>query len=342
MKKNLFLTGILAIVLVLGLVFTACPDDPDPEDEAVFYTVTVNSGTGSGDYEEGATVTITADAAPAGQQFKDWTTSSAGVAFASATSATTTFTMPANDVTVTANYELAPLTSVSAVTTFLAAQTGGSTAADPVSLKINMELGTPGNSTSAFRNILTEISTADKFVALDLSGSGITGTSFSTGTTSSSVISGGLKVVSIILPPTATSITSTAFRGWTNLKSASGTGITSTAASGLFGVFDGCTNLTSVNFPELATISSYTFWGCTNLTSVYIPKVTTISTGVFYNCNSINNITIAGGLSSSAFGSTSQGTRITAFRTYYLDNTQAGRVETYTYSGSAWTGPTTN
>ena len=74
------------------------------------YTATVNNGTGSGDFAEGATVTITANAAPAGQRFKNWTSTPA-VTFADANKASTTFTMPASAVTVTANYEVA--TSVS-------------------------------------------------------------------------------------------------------------------------------------------------------------------------------------------------------------------------------------
>jgi len=38
----------------------------------VSYTLTVNSGTGGGEYVMGATPTITADAAPSGQQFDAW------------------------------------------------------------------------------------------------------------------------------------------------------------------------------------------------------------------------------------------------------------------------------
>ena len=75
-------------------------------EEGTSYAVTVNSGTGGGDYAEGATVTITADAAPSGKVFDKWTTSD-GVTFANASSATTTFTMPAKAVTVTANYKTA-------------------------------------------------------------------------------------------------------------------------------------------------------------------------------------------------------------------------------------------
>lgn len=69
------------------------------------YAVTVNSGTGDGNYVAGATVTITADAAPSGQEFDKWTVVSGGVTLASATSATTTFEMPASAVEVTATYK---------------------------------------------------------------------------------------------------------------------------------------------------------------------------------------------------------------------------------------------
>ncbi len=67
---------------------------------------TVKNGTGSGDYAEGASVKITANDAPSGQQFKEWTGVD-GLNFVdgSATTATATFTMPAQAVTVTATYE---------------------------------------------------------------------------------------------------------------------------------------------------------------------------------------------------------------------------------------------
>ena len=70
--------------------------------EDIEYTVTVNGGTGAGTYKEGASVTITATV-PTGKRFVEWTSES-GITFANKTSATTTFSMPAGDVTVTANY----------------------------------------------------------------------------------------------------------------------------------------------------------------------------------------------------------------------------------------------
>ncbi len=68
-------------------------------------TVTVTNGTcnGDGNYEYGDTVTITANTPASGYVFSGWTASS-GVTFADANSTTTTFTMPASAVTVTANY----------------------------------------------------------------------------------------------------------------------------------------------------------------------------------------------------------------------------------------------
>ena len=71
------------------------------------YTVTVNGGTGGGSYQEGVTVTITATV-PSGKQFAGWTVTSGGVTLADVNSAATTFTMPAGNVTVTANFEDTP------------------------------------------------------------------------------------------------------------------------------------------------------------------------------------------------------------------------------------------
>jgi len=53
---------------------------------------------------ENATITITAQA-PIGQHFVKWVVKAGGVTLANETSATTTFTMPANDVTIEANFE---------------------------------------------------------------------------------------------------------------------------------------------------------------------------------------------------------------------------------------------
>jgi len=89
------------MAVTVTAVFEAIPPDT--------YAVTVSSvgtgATGGGSYAAGATVSITAGTPPSGQQFKNWTTMSNGVTFANDTKDTTTFTMPANAVTVTAVFE---------------------------------------------------------------------------------------------------------------------------------------------------------------------------------------------------------------------------------------------
>ena len=74
------------------------------------YKVTVNNGTASPTIAvAGIAVTLTANTAPGGQRFKEWTVQSGGVALANPNAATTTFTMPVNAVEVTATYEEIPV-----------------------------------------------------------------------------------------------------------------------------------------------------------------------------------------------------------------------------------------
>jgi Divergent InlB B-repeat domain len=64
------------------------------------YTLTVVNGSGSGSYAAGSSVAISANAAPAGEAFKNWT----GATVANATASKTTIKMPAANTTVTANF----------------------------------------------------------------------------------------------------------------------------------------------------------------------------------------------------------------------------------------------
>ena len=86
-----------------SVVVTASQNPP------TLYQVTVNSGDGDGTYAEGATVNITAATAPSGKVFDKWEVVSGSVTLASVTNATTTFTMPAGAVVVTATYKDAPV-----------------------------------------------------------------------------------------------------------------------------------------------------------------------------------------------------------------------------------------
>jgi hypothetical protein len=67
-----------------------------------FYTLTVKHGSGSGKRQQGQVQTISADPAPAGKKFGWWTGDTRYVA--NVHGASTTVTMPAVNVTVTAAY----------------------------------------------------------------------------------------------------------------------------------------------------------------------------------------------------------------------------------------------
>jgi hypothetical protein len=64
------------------------------------YSLTVTNGSGSGTYAAGTVVSIAANAPPSGQAFQNWT----GAAVANPNAASTTLTMPAASVNVTATY----------------------------------------------------------------------------------------------------------------------------------------------------------------------------------------------------------------------------------------------
>jgi len=73
------------------------------------YTLTVNNGSGAGDYQGNTIVNISADTPPAGLKFDKWTGDTGNIA--DVTSASTTLTMPAQDITITATFkQIAPNT----------------------------------------------------------------------------------------------------------------------------------------------------------------------------------------------------------------------------------------
>ena len=71
-------------------------------------TATVAVGTSITRAMEGVEVTVTADAPETGKVFDKWVVKAGGVTLANETSATTTFTMPGNDVKIEATYKDAP------------------------------------------------------------------------------------------------------------------------------------------------------------------------------------------------------------------------------------------
>ncbi|MCL1810388.1 MAG: leucine-rich repeat protein [Clostridiales bacterium] len=130
---------------------------------------------------------------------------------------------------------------------------------------------------------------------------------------------GGVK--SVILPDSVTTIGSNAFQNCSNLSSINyPAGLQS--VGGVYGMFDGCTSLTSMTVPEgvtelpsyvfcrsslqsvdlpstLKTIGGSAFASCTGLTSMSLPgSVTTIGSNAFQNCSNLSSINYPAGLQS--------------------------------------------
>lgn len=76
---------------------------------ALKYAVTVRNGIGSGEYEQGRTVTITADTPVEGKAFKGWNVEKGSVLLADSNAVTTTFSMPAEAVSIAAVYVNKPV-----------------------------------------------------------------------------------------------------------------------------------------------------------------------------------------------------------------------------------------
>ena len=87
-----------------AVTLTVADAGQQPQTYAVTVTGSHASVTGAGSFAAGATVTINAGTR-SGFTFTGWTATPTGVVFANANSATTSFTMPANAVTVTANWQ---------------------------------------------------------------------------------------------------------------------------------------------------------------------------------------------------------------------------------------------
>ena len=68
------------------------------------YSVVVIGGSGSGSYAPGTPIVITANTGAEGSTFSKWTTDSPGVSLANVSQTPTSFTMPPNNVTITAEY----------------------------------------------------------------------------------------------------------------------------------------------------------------------------------------------------------------------------------------------
>jgi hypothetical protein len=142
-----------------------------------------------------------------------------------------------------------------------------------VSLPVSINLADSGG--NGWEDLLSAIEVAQKYVALDLSGSTMLGTEFGY-----SSYLGKSWIVSLVLPDTALSIkagdfNNSTFRGFNNLESVSGGNVVTIGDY----AFSGRTALVEVNLPKVETIGNSAFSGCTALAEVDFPEVTSISNG---------------------------------------------------------------
>ena len=165
---------------------------------------------------------------------------------------------------------------------------------NPISLIMNINLGTMTEASSGWQQLLDVINTAGKYVNLNLSACTMNGTSFNP---AASLSTGKDKIVSLVLPTVATSIangttSNQTFKNFSNLKSISGAYITTIGDYAFYNssTFNPTTSLQNVDFPRTTSIGYYAFYYCTSLQSVNFPQVTSIGYSAFFNCTSLQSI----------------------------------------------------
>jgi hypothetical protein len=178
----------------------------------------------------------------------------------------------------------------SAVDGYIGADTGADTttysdAAAPVPLPVKIDFST------GWSTLLSAINDADKLVALDLSACTMSDPEFDPGKT---IDTGKAKIVSLVLPETATSLTAggnydnAAFKYFTALESVSGAGIETVGGS----AFAGCKALETVSLPAATSIGGGAFAGCTALQTVSLPAATSIGEDAFGSCKALQTVSL--------------------------------------------------
>ena len=139
----------------------------------VQYNITVSNGTAKVNNTAvtkaaaGATVTVTANTPAAGKRFSTWTSND--VTFANAASSTTTFTMPAKNVTVTANYiDDLPVVSVAATDATATEPTTNTTASDKGTFRIS-RTGSTTNALTVYFSVAGTATSGTDYTAIGTS-----------------------------------------------------------------------------------------------------------------------------------------------------------------------------
>jgi hypothetical protein len=185
-----------------------------------------------------------------------------------------------------ANPDVDPLviTTVEGLKTFLSNAEGGSTPADPIPVKIKVNLA---DGTDGWAKILEAIAEKQKYVELDIADCTMPGPEFNPGKTDT----GEKYITDLTLPDAAESIIeggfeSGTFRNFANLKTFRAAGVKTVGAF----AFDFCLNLTTVSLPAATNIGAFAFSYCWNLTTVSLPAVISFGERPFYICTSLTTV----------------------------------------------------
>ena len=220
-------------------------------------TATVAAGTSITRTMEGVEVTVTADAPKTGRVFDKWVVKAGGVTLANETSATTTFTMPGNDVKIEATYKDAPPShSVYVGMTY----TAGNfiyqiTSIDTATLGQSKVIGV----VAAKKNKITKVTIPDR---TDCKGYRLN----------------------------VTAVGDKAFKSMKKLKKVTfGSNVKVVGKN----AFSNCKKLNKISFKNVTTIGNDAFAGCKALKKLTIGnKVTVIGKNAFKNCSKLETVVI--------------------------------------------------
>ena len=220
-------------------------------------TATVAAGTTITRAMEGVEVTVTAEAPKTGKVFDKWVVKAGGVTLANETSATTTFTMPGNDVKIEATYKDAPPShSVYVGMTY----TAGNfiyqiTSIDTATLGQSKVIGV----VAVKKNKITKITIPDR---ADCKGYGLN----------------------------VTAVGDKAFKSMKKLKKVTfGSNVKVIGKN----AFSNCKKLNKISFKNVTTIGNDAFAGCKALKKLTIGnKVTVIGKNAFKKCLKLKTVVI--------------------------------------------------
>ena len=220
-------------------------------------TATVAAGTSITRATEGVEVTVTADAPKTGKVFDKWVVKAGGVTLANETSATTTFTMPGNDVKIEATYKDAPPShSIYVGMTY----TAGNfiyqiTSIDTATLGQSKVIGV----VAAKKNKITKVTIPDR---ADCKGYRLN----------------------------VTAVGDKAFKSMKKLKKVTfGSNVKVVGKN----AFSNCKKLNKISFKNITTIGNDAFAGCKALKKLTIGnKVTVIGKNAFKKCSKLETVVI--------------------------------------------------